>query len=80
MIGYLDKAIRPLVLELVKNSGYVKAVKVKDGDKDKNNKLASFRYKSCYKNMKPIGLILKTKKKLIWMHYRSKMIDIEKPK
>ena len=43
MIGYLDKAIRPLVLVLVKTSGCVKTFKVKDGDKDKNNKLASFR-------------------------------------
>ena len=43
MIGYLDKAIRPLVLVLVKTSGCVKTFKVKDGDKDKNSKLASFR-------------------------------------
>ena len=34
MIGYLDKAIRPLVLIMTKISGYVKTFKVKD----KNNK------------------------------------------
>ena len=38
-----DKAIRPLVLIMPKMSGYVKTFKVKDGDKDKNNKLMSFR-------------------------------------
>ena len=42
LIGYLDKAIRPLVLMLPKVSGYVKTFKVKDGHKDKNNKLMSF--------------------------------------
>ena len=39
MIGYLDKAIRPLVLIMPKMSGYVKTFKVKEG----NNKLMSFR-------------------------------------
>ena len=43
LIGYLDKAIRPLVLIMPKMSGYVKTFKVKSGDKDKNNKLMSFR-------------------------------------
>ena len=43
MTGYLDKAIRPVVLKMPKMSGYVKAFKVKDGDKDKNNKSISFR-------------------------------------
>ena len=42
MIGYLDKVIRPLVLMMPKMSGYVKTFKVKDVDKDKNNKLMSF--------------------------------------
>ena len=37
-----DKAIRPLVLIMPKISGYVKIFKVKEGDKDKNNKLMSF--------------------------------------
>ena len=39
MIGYLDKAIRQLVLIMPKVSGYVQTLKVKDGDKNKNNKL-----------------------------------------
>ena len=43
MIGYSDKAIRPLVLITPKISGYIKTFKVKNGDKDKNNKLISFR-------------------------------------
>ena len=37
-----DKAIRPLVLVMPKMSGYVKTLKVKEGDKYKNNKLMSF--------------------------------------
>ena len=43
LIRHLDKVVRPLVLILPKMSGYVKTFKVKDGDKDKNNKLMSFR-------------------------------------
>ena len=43
LIGYLDKAITPLVLIIPKMSGCIKIFKVKDGDKDKNNKLMSFR-------------------------------------
>ena len=42
-IGYLDKAIRPLVFIMPKMCGYVKTFKVKEGDKDKSNKLMSFR-------------------------------------
>ena len=38
LIGYLDKAIRPLVLIMPKMSGYVKTFEVKEG----NNKLMSF--------------------------------------
>ena len=38
MIGYLDKTIRPLVLIMPKMSGYVKKLKVNEG----NNKLMSF--------------------------------------
>ena len=41
LIGYLDKAIRPLVLIMPKMSGYVKTFKVKKG----NNKLMSFPIK-----------------------------------
>ena len=37
-----DKAIRPLVLIMPKMSGYVKIFKIKEGDKDKNNKLMFF--------------------------------------
>ena len=43
LTGYLDKVIRPLVLVLPKMSGFVKTFKVKDGDKDKSNKLMSLR-------------------------------------
>ena len=44
MVGTkFDNAIRPLVLIMPEMSGYVKTFKVKDGDKDKNNKLMSFR-------------------------------------
>ena len=39
----IDKAIKPLVLIMPKMSGYGKTFKVKDGDKDKNNKLMTFR-------------------------------------
>ena len=42
MIEYLDEAMRLLVLIMPKMSGCVKTNKVKDGDKDKNNKLMSF--------------------------------------
>ena len=43
MIGYLDEVTRSLVLILPKMSGYVETFKVEDGDKEKNNKLMSFR-------------------------------------
>ena len=42
MIGHLNKIIGPLVLMLPKMSGYVKIFEIKDGYKDKNNKLMSF--------------------------------------
>ena len=38
-----DKTIRPLVLIMPKMSGYVKTFKVKEGDKNKSNKLMSIR-------------------------------------
>ena len=41
MIGYQDKAIKSLVLVMPKISGYAETFKVKDGDKDKINKLTS---------------------------------------
>ena len=43
MIWYLDKVTRQLALIVPKMSGYVKIFKVKDGDKDKSDKLMSFR-------------------------------------
>ena len=54
LIGYLDKAIRPLVLKMPEMSGYVKTFKVKEG----NNKLTSF----CIDDQK-----LLEKYKAIWM-------------
>ena len=42
-IGYSSEVITPLVLLLPKMNGYVKIFKVKDGDKDKSNKLMSIR-------------------------------------
>ena len=42
MNGYLYEAIRPLVFITPKISGYVKPFKLKDGDKDRSNKLMSF--------------------------------------
>ena len=41
LIGYQDKAIKSLVLVMPKISGYDETFKVKDGDKDKINKLTS---------------------------------------
>ena len=38
----LHKVVRTLVLILPKVSGYVKTFKVKDADKNKNNKLLSY--------------------------------------
>ena len=43
LVGYLDKFIRPLVFIMLKMSGYVKILKVRDVEKDKSNKLMSFR-------------------------------------
>ena len=42
LTGFLDKAIKPLIFIMPKMSEYVKTFKVKDGDKDKNDKLMSF--------------------------------------
>ena len=38
----MDEVKKPLVLVLSKMSGYVKTLKIKDGGKDKNNKLMYF--------------------------------------
>ena len=43
MIGSLGRVKKPLVLKMPKTSGYVKTSKLQDWDKDKNNKLISFR-------------------------------------
>ena len=43
LIGYFDKDIKPLVLIMLEMSGYVETFKVKDGHRNKNNKLMSFR-------------------------------------
>ena len=61
MIGYLDKAKRSLVLIMPKMSKYIKTLKVEDGDKDKINKLMSFRIddKKYQKNKKILVLKLK---------------------
>ena len=42
-ILYLGQVIRPIVLITPKMREYVTTCKVKDGDKDKNNELMSFR-------------------------------------
>ena len=64
MIRYLDKVIRPLVLVFPKTSGYVKTFKIKDKDKDKNNKLMFFRVDDgkLLEKLRPFGLRLKTYK------------------
>ena len=43
MIRYSDEVIRPFILILTKISGYAEPFKIKNGDKDKSNKLISFR-------------------------------------
>ena len=43
LIGCSDKDIRPLVLIIHKMRGYAKKFKVKDGHKNKNNKLMPFQ-------------------------------------
>ena len=58
----LDKFIRPLVLRMPKINGYVKTFKVKEGDKDKNNKLMSF----CINDQK-----LLEKYKAIWTEIKN---------
>ena len=43
IIQLYQNQLRSLVLIMIKMSGYVKTFKVKEGDKDKNNKLMSLR-------------------------------------
>ena len=42
LIGYLDKAKRPLILIIPNMSGYVKTFKIKEENKDEINKLMFF--------------------------------------
>ena len=60
-----DKSLRPLVLIMPKMSGYVKVFKVK-GDKDKSNKLISFRIddEKLFKKYKDIWTKIKNLKML----------------
>ena len=55
-------------------SGYVKTFKVKDGDKDENNKLISFLidYVKILEKYKTIW----TKTEFLWMPYQPMMMDI----
>ena len=39
LVGYLDEAVRPLVLIILQLSGYVKTFEIEDGDKDEKNEL-----------------------------------------
>ena len=58
--------MRPLVLIMPKMSGYVKTFKVKEGDKDKNNKLIPFSIddKKLLKKYKAIWTKIEYLKKL----------------
>ena len=62
LMGYSDKALRLLILIMPTISGYVKTFKgKKDGNKDKNNILMSFRPddEKLLVNIKLLGLRLK---------------------
>ena len=61
MIGYLDKAIGPLVSIMSKMGRYVEIFNVKEKDLDKNNKWMSFRIddEKLLKSIKLFGLRLK---------------------
>ena len=58
--------MRPLILIMPKMSGYVKTFKVKEGDKDKNNKLIPFPIddKKLLKKYKAIWTKIEDLKKL----------------
>ena len=77
LIGY-SKVVRPLVLIMPKMSGYVKTFKVKDGDKDKNNKLMSFRIadEKLLEKYKAIWTKIENLKNGDKMLYQSMMIDL----
>ena len=74
MIGIkLDKAIRPLVLIMPIMSGYVKTFKFKEGDKDKSNKLMSFRLddEKLLEKCKATWTKIEDLKKIELLHYQS---------
>ena len=74
MIGIkLDKAIRPLVLIMHMMSGYVKTFKFKEGDKDKSNKLMSFRLddEKLLEKYKATWTKIEDLKKIELLHYQS---------
>ena len=74
MIGTkLDKAIRPLVLIMPIMSGYVKTFKFKEGDKDKSNKLMSFRLdgEKLLEKYKATWTKIEDLKKIELLHYQS---------
>ena len=70
--------IRPLVLVMPKMSGYVKTFKVKEGDKDENNKLMSFRIddEKLLKKYKSIWTKIENLKNIELMLYQPLLIDI----
>ena len=78
LIEYLDYATRPLVLILSKMSGYVKTFKLKDEDKEKNNKLMSFHIDGDKLLEKYITIctMIEDLKILNWMVYQPMIIDI----
>ena len=61
LVEFLYKVVRLSVSKLTKMSEYAKAFKVKDGDKDKNIKLMSFRiYGKRLYNIKLFGIRFET--------------------
>ena len=80
LIGYLDKVIRSVVLVMPKKSGYVRTFKVKDGDKNKNNKLTSFRIddETLLEKYKTVWTKIEDLKKIELNALPAMMIDIKK--
>ena len=77
-IGHLDEAIKPLALMLPKMIEYVKIFKDKNGDKNENNKfmVLCIDNKKLSKNIKPLGIRLKTYKILNSMLSQFMMTDM----
>ena len=82
LIGYLDKVIRSVVLVMPKKSGYVRTFKVKDGDKNKNNKLTSFRIngETLLEKYKTVWTKIEDLKNIELNALPAMMIDIKKTK